>query len=1209
LEEKAVRVLICSLFTLSCFANNSNLRVLGFEARNGQYVSHRPGYSFSVTPRRAVLSLGRYAVGMSIVGASPNATLEALDHMPGKANYLFGSDVRASYDLYGRIRWRAVYSGIDLVFRGNQEHLEYDFEIAAGSDPGKISLAFEGVDDLRIDPAGDLVMRAGPVEVLQPKPVAYQIIDGQEHPVPIAFWIDAGQVRFRSGRYDHRYPLTIDPQIVFDNSFGGSGQTTVAGLARDAQGGLYVAGTTNSTDFPTVNPLQGHLGTAPLLVTANSGKTWTYPSLGPATSTSALAAAPSMPSVMYAATPLGVFASADSGTTWSKTTSTGLSGAPTLLAVDASSATTVYTATSQGVFVSTDGAASWQAANIGFSGANIVAIVSHPTKTGTAYASLAAGGLIPNTLIRSTDFGHTWTQLTVVAPPNQLEAPIRAIVFGSNGAIILGTPTGLLISIDDGKTWSAGASQSIGNTEELAISPNNPNILYAVNLSGLQRSSDGGQTFTAVLPSVKFSQFAFVAVDPRNPSTVYAADTNLLYRSTDAGQTWTQLSLPYSVAPQLLFVSPANSSVFLGAFTQNNVFVTKWSADGSQILYSTYLGGSGGDGATGIAVDARGSAYVTGLTSSPDFPTTSGAFQTKLTGSQDIFVAKLSPDGSQLVYSTLLGSQSSTSAGIAVDATGNAVITGSAFGNFPVTPNAFQTAPVNGTCNSLPFPYDISSGNAFVTRVASNGNSLVYSTLLGGTCGTYGTGVALDAKGNAWVTGGTSALDFPVTSDALQSNFGGGYYDGFLARFTPAGERAYSTYIGGAGYDSLNAVAFDTSGSIYLTGESGGLSQPASPGAVQSQVSAACYVVSIGPAVFEAQGNAVLLKLDPQAHSIQGLTYLGAPGCLSPSAIAIDASGEPWIAGPLNPAGSSPQTAIPFQIAIGQGFVSKFSADFTQLLFSSYFDTVSGLVLDSGGLAYMAGSSASQQAYLAKIDPAVPAISLDSIMSAEPSVDPSNSRGIAPGELIRILGKNLGAAAPGVITSGVLATSVAGVEVTFDGVAAPLLSVSPTEIDLVAPFELATKSATTVQVLVNTPGEINSAVLESNPVQIAVNAANVQILGVFNDDFSPNSASNPAKAGSAMELYVAGLGQTNPPSQDGQVNVAPLTAPATSIQLEYFPLNPNVPTIVPVTFAGAAPGLVAGIFQVNFVAPQESVMNINLITGFNGAQFNVAVKP
>jgi uncharacterized protein (TIGR03437 family) len=189
------------------------------------------------------------------------------------------------------------------------------------------------------------------------------------------------------------------------------------------------------------------------------------------------------------------------------------------------------------------------------------------------------------------------------------------------------------------------------------------------------------------------------------------------------------------------------------------------------------------------------------------------------------------------------------------------------------------------------------------------------------------------------------------------------------------------------------------------------------------------------------------------------------------------------------------------------------------------------------------------------------------------------------------------AATPGVIQAGVLASTVAGVQVTFDGTAAPLLSVSAQEIDLVAPFELATKSTTTVQVAYNG--------VKSNPVQVAVTGTVLQILGIFNEDFSPNSASNPAKAGSVMSLYLAGAGQTNPPSQNGQINAVPLAAPGMPIRIQSFGNNS---TMLPVTFAGAALGLAAGIFQVNFVAPRQSSMNVGLSMGNTGTQFSVWVQ-
>ena len=173
---------------------------------------------------------------------------------------------------------------------------------------------------------------------------------------------------------------------------------------------------------------------------------------------------------------------------------------------------------------------------------------------------------------------------------------------------------------------------------------------------------------------------------------------------------------------------PGNSATSAG-------FVAKWSPDGGKLLYSTAFGGSGLTIATGIAIDASGSAYVTGYTSSTDFPVSANAFQRTLTARQSAFVIKFSADGSTMLYSTLLGgSQAAQASAIAVELSGNAVITGQTQGgNFPVTSNAFQASPVAGCASPPPWVNVASSGDAFVTIISPDGSSLVYSTLLGGS--------------------------------------------------------------------------------------------------------------------------------------------------------------------------------------------------------------------------------------------------------------------------------------------------------------------------------------------------------------------------------------------------------------------------------------------------------------------------------------------
>jgi uncharacterized protein (TIGR03437 family) len=1128
---------------------------------------------------------------MAVAGANPRSFLQALDPMPGKANYIFGA-TRASYDLYGRVRWQGVYPGVDVEFHGNQKYLEYDFEIAPRRDPRKIQLAFDGIDGMRIDASGDLLLRAGGLEIRQPKPFAYQIVAAKKQPVDAGYWIDArNRVRFRTGVYDRNRALTIDPEIVFEQTFGGSGVTLATGLARDSQGNLYVTGSTSSVDFPTLNPVQGQLGSAPLIVSSDGGKSWSDVFLGTASQVNFIAAAPSAPLVTYAVTPSGIFGSADGGSTWTATASTGLPlpatnplQAISALAVDAQSSTTLYAATSLGPFVSTDGAATWQPVSNGLPSLNVTAMAAHPTQAGTVFVAVSQS---PN-LFRSTNFGQSWTQLPTPAPflPNEA---IQAVAIGSNGTIVAASDFGpFIISADNGNTWTTGANQGATNNQALAISPANPGTVYLAVNTGVLKSADGGQTFNTVLTFPAPEPFSEVAVDPTNPANVYAVTFGLVYQSTNAGLSWSQLTTPYPIAASTLFVSPANAAVSVGSGIESDVFVTKWSPDGSQILYSTYFGGIGNSSGNAIAVDATGNAYLTGYTSAPNFPTTPGAFQTKLTTPQDVFVAKLNPEGSQIVYSTLLGGKSAFPNAIAVDGSGEALIAGNTYVSVPTTPNALPVPPIGSCGITGGLAGFIDAGAAFVTKFAASGGSLVFSTLLAGSCLTYGNQIAIDANGNAWVVGSTLSPDFPVTADALQPKYGGGTYDGdgYLASFSPSGTLNYATYIGGPGYDTINAIAFDSSGNIYLTGETAGLSQPASAGAYQSTASASCFYINIGPSVYEAQGNGLVLKLDPTAHKVEGLTYVGAPGCLIPSSIAVDSSGEPWIAASRETANNTVPPVNPVEIG-GPGFISKFSADFTQLLFSTQFNSVVGLAIDAQGMAYVAGSTFSNPAtgaywaYIAKVDSTQQPVTIQSIVSPDSSQNPATAGGIAPGELLQITGANLGPAtpAPGVVNAGVLATSVAGVEVTFDGVTVPLLAVSAQQIELMTPFALTGKLTTTIQVQYNG--------VKSNAVQVPVAATEVQILGVFNNDFTPNSAANPAAPGSEMCLYAAGVGNANPPSQDGHVNGPPFEPLALPVQVLWFTATGGADTL-PLFFAGSAPGTVAGIFQINFAAPSAS---------------------
>ncbi|MGA3017202.1 MAG: SBBP repeat-containing protein, partial [Bryobacteraceae bacterium] len=309
-------------------------------------------------------------------------------------------------------------------------------------------------------------------------------------------------------------------------------------------------------------------------------------------------------------------------------------------------------------------------------------------------------------------------------------------------------------------------------------------------------------------------------------------------------------------------------SRLLGA---HNAFVVKLSPAGNMMDYSTYLGGSGEDYGYGIAVDGSGNAYVVGDTTSLNFPAT--GFQKGFHGVQDAFVAKVSADGSRLVYSTYLGgSNTDHGAAIAVDSGGTAYVTGSTYSTDFPTMNPFQ-------------PHLAGGEDAFIARLNASGTALLFSTYLGGSNGVVsypetGQGIALDGQGNAYVVGVTSSVNFP-TLNAEQSSLDG-WLDAFVAKVNSSGALIYSTYLGGSGETVGNAIAVDSSGSAYVTGYTYSTDLPV-VAALQSTIGGDC--------------DAFLAKLSPAGNSLTYLSYLGGNGSDNGAAVALDPTGAVYVAG------------------------------------------------------------------------------------------------------------------------------------------------------------------------------------------------------------------------------------------------------------------------------------------------------------------------
>jgi hypothetical protein len=357
-----------------------------------------------------------------------------------------------------------------------------------------------------------------------------------------------------------------------------------------------------------------------------------------------------------------------------------------------------------------------------------------------------------------------------------------------------------------------------------------------------------------------------------------------------------------------------------------DTFVSKLSADGSTLVYSTYLGGSFGENGYGIAVDGAGSAYVTGETNSPDFPTTAGAHDRDLGFPTDAFVTKLSPNGAALVYSTLLGGATTMPAevvgaydegrGIAVDGSGHAYVTGKTRSvDFP-TQGAFQPEPADTSDPII---------DGFVTKLAPGGDSLVYSTYLGGEGTDDPWGIAVTASGNAVVAGTTAATNFP-TANALRARARGD--EGFVTKLAANGATLdFSTYLGSSGHDLLTQIALDDGGNVYVAGRTEAADFPVTDGAYDR-------TCNDGFCSWQ-RTDGFVTKLAANGASLAYSTFIGGDFGEELNGLAVDASGRATVIGT---SGEFP-LVDPVQPGRGggvDGYVAQLNAAGSALVHSTY---------------------------------------------------------------------------------------------------------------------------------------------------------------------------------------------------------------------------------------------------------------------------------
>ena len=658
---------------------------LSFEVNKGQvsskvaFISRGKGCSLFLTPTEAVFAI-THACGapaarqprakspagsqspasfasmlhMRLIGANP-AKMSGMEPLPGTVNYLTGQDPKqwhTDIQTYRKVLCKSVYPGVDLIYYGSQQQLEYDFVVAPGADPSRIELKFEGAKGLRVSKSGDLDVGLSAGSVRWRRPTLYQTVDGKRRYVSGGF-VRKGVNRaaFVIAKYDRHRPLIIDPVFAYSTYLGGSSWDDVYGAAVDSDGYVYVTGKTNSSDFP------GTSNENPFL------NPWFVTKLDP------------------------------TGTRLIYTTYAG-SVQPTAIAVDKNGQTYV----------------------VGSTGSSSLPIVRGAQTTLPSLSHSTAF------LMEINSAGNNIVYSTYLGGSNAIFQAANCVALGPDGTVYIGGSTdatdfpivSAYQSVKPSAAHVSGGFLTRIDTTRSGLA----SLIYSSYLGGTDGSLSQDDGITGI------------AVD-------------------SAGHIFTTGNTLSTTFPVVSAYEPSKRPANLQF---EYAFVTEFAADGSRLLYSTYLGGTQGALSHGIAIDSAQHAFITGETASTDLPVRN-AIQTAFVGESDGFAAEFdcaaSGDAS-LVYSTYLsGERTCRPWAVAADLWGNAYITGEVSKH-----NAVGPTPAT---------------NAFLVKLAPGSGRLMYVSGIGDQAFCRATSIAVDPLGCAYIAGIVYSQNFPVTPGAFQT--------------------------------------------------------------------------------------------------------------------------------------------------------------------------------------------------------------------------------------------------------------------------------------------------------------------------------------------------------------------------------------------------------------------------------------------------------
>jgi hypothetical protein len=751
---------------------------MSFTANQGQadtavkFLARGQGYSVVLIATDAVLALhGRSAgpgspsgiVRMRLVEANAAPVITGLDRLAGTSNFFAGNDPsRWQRDVpgYARVKYTAVYPGIDQIYYGNQRQLEYDFVVAAHADPSRIRIAFEGVQALTLDREGNLLLQTPGGTVTQQRPTIYQDIDGARQRVDGRYALGANShVRFEIGAYDMRHALVIDPVLSYATFLGGNSNDVGHAIALDGEGNVFITGETLSTDFPgvgagSIQPSKLGASNSPdVFVTKMNaaGSAIVYSTyLGGSGADRAYAIALDGSGNAYLTGETDSQIVSGTGTQFPTTAGAfqqvyGLGGDAFVTKINAAGNGLVYSTylggsgfeRASGIAIDSAGSAyvTGHTNSAPGSGSFPIAAAFQPLSGGSVDAFVTKLNASGSELVYSTHLGGTASEYSIYG-----------------GAIAV-----------DG----AGNAYVGGTTASLNFPGANASTIQPANGSGfndgfvVKFNAGGGLVYSTYLGGAGYDEINGLAIN--SDGDVFVAG--------------------YTDSIDFPTIAPLQPSKGIG----NDAFVSRVNAAGSALVYSTYLGGSGSDIAHHLAVDSASNAYVAGFTQSSDFPVLQ-PFQTSGFGSGDAFVTALTAAGNALVYSSRIGGSFGVehAQGVALDGSANAYLTGQTNStNFP-------------TANPLQATLGTPGTDAFVVKVSAPA-----PTVLGSPTNLIATAIAGNTVTVAWTA---PANSITPTGYVLEGGVAPGEVLASIATGSPA---TTFTFIAptGAYYIRLHAVA------------------------------------------------------------------------------------------------------------------------------------------------------------------------------------------------------------------------------------------------------------------------------------------------------------------------------------------------------------------------------------------------------------------